>query len=677
MVNIIIQLSKYVIIILMAAYTFSCFSIFTRNYEDEEKRVLIRQDVLMFLLQFAAFGTMYLATKDIRILFLYAVLTVILLAVILLYNLIYPNVSRLVVNNMCMLITVGMIMITRLSADNPSPYGTAVRQLVFVALGITFGLVVPVLIRKMKFLDQWTYIYAAVGGAALLAVALFAQISGGAKLGFEIAGINIQPSEFVKIIFVFFVAASLNKSKEFKNIVVTTAIAAAHVLILVLSTDLGAALIFFVVYLVMLFVATRQWLYAIAGLGAGAAAAVVGYHLFSHIQVRVEAWQDPIGTYSGSGYQVAQSLFAIGTGSWFGTGLFKGQPDTIPVSETDFIFSAITEEMGVIYALCLILICVSCYVMFLNIAMELRNNFYKLIALGLGTCYIFQVFLQIGGVTKFIPSTGMTLPFVSYGGSSMLSTMIMFGIIQGLYIIREDEEEEREKEKLRKERKRKNGVGRTAPRKTAKDRKFEEVPRQRPEKKRERAQNRDFAKITYFFVVVVPCVDGVPPFISHLVRAQDVCEQPSQSNGRILLHNSVVRGRYHRQRMAVVLADNGSGRRREHEIESVSVRLAVSAHVIGYNDSQSWKNRTRVGRRISIFLTSNAFFYGEDSEMSFKETKDQRRHSCYNAWMPSFSRRPMMRSERTKVRLVVLEADYRERYWLWCQSLTFDPNTAC
>ena len=99
--------------------------------------------------------------------------------------------------------------------------------------------------------------------------------------------------------------------------------------------------------LLCLFVATRQWLYAIAGLGAGAAAAVVGYHLFSHIQVRVEAWQDPIGTYSGSGYQVAQSLFAIGTGSlvWDRTFL-KDSPDTIPVSETDFIFSAITEEIG-------------------------------------------------------------------------------------------------------------------------------------------------------------------------------------------------------------------------------------------------------------------------------------------------------------------------------------------
>lgn len=463
----------------MAAYTFSCFSIFTRNYEDEEKRVLIRQDVLLFMLQFIAFAVMYLTVQDIRVLFIYAALAIVLFAVILLYNLIYPNVSRLVVNNMCMLITAGMIMITRLSSDNDQPYGTAVRQLVFVILGIIFGLIVPVLIRRLTFLHRWTYVYAAVGGASLLAVALFAQMSGGAKLGFEIAGINVQPSEFVKILFVFFVAASLNQSTEFKNVVITTAIAAAHVLILVISTDLGAALILFVVYLVMLYVATRQPLYAIAGLGAGALASVAGYHLFSHIRVRVEAWQDPIGSYTGSGYQVAQSLFAIGTGSWFGTGLFKGQPDTIPVSETDFIFSAITEEMGVIYALCLILICVSCYVMFLNIAMELHNRFYKLVALGLGTCYIFQVFLQIGGVTKFIPSTGMTLPFVSYGGSSMLSTMIMFGIIQGLYILREDEEE-----KLEKEKEARNGVGRTTARKTAKKQsKFEEVPKERPRKK--------------------------------------------------------------------------------------------------------------------------------------------------------------------------------------------------
>ena len=130
----------------------------------------------------------------------------------------------------------------------------------------------------------------------------------------------------------FFVAASLQKSTDFKNVLITTAIAAAHVLILVLSTDLGAALIFFVVYLVMLYVATRQPLYAIAGIGAGSVAAMLGYRLFAHIKVRVSVWKDPFASYNEGGYQVAQSLFAIGTGSWFGMGLMQGSPDLIPVA---------------------------------------------------------------------------------------------------------------------------------------------------------------------------------------------------------------------------------------------------------------------------------------------------------------------------------------------------------
>ena len=167
-------------------------------------------------------------------------------------------------------------------------------------------------------------------------------------------------------------------------------------------------------------------------------------------RTRVNVWRDPFGTYDKGGYQVAQSLFAIGTGGWFGAGLYQGQPDTIPVSAEDFIFSAISEEMGLIYAMCLILICVSCYVMFLNIAMQLHNLFYKMVALGLGTCYIFQVFLTIGGATKFIPSTGVTLPLVSYGGSSLISTLIMFAIIQGLYILRQDEGENNARKKQRK-----------------------------------------------------------------------------------------------------------------------------------------------------------------------------------------------------------------------------------
>lgn len=472
----------------MACYTFSCFSIFTKEYVEDEKRVLIMQNIVMFLMHFLAYMVMYLKMNEPKLMFFYAAQVVYFLAVILLYSLIYPTVSKLIVNNMCMLISIGLIMITRLN------YGSAVKQFIFAVLGSVFGLVVPVIIRKMKSLIDWTYIYAGVGLGALTLVAVFAATSGGAKLGFEIAGIGIQPSEFVKILFVFFVASSLKKSTEFKKVVVTTALAAAHVLILVLSTDLGAALIMFVVYLVMLYVATQQPLYAVAGVGAGSFAAVIGYKLFAHIKVRVAAWKDPFATYSDGGYQVAQSLFAIGTGSWFGMGLCQGSPDLIPVAETDFIFSAIAEELGVIFALCLILVCVSCYVMFLNIAMEIRNRFYKLIALGLGTCYIFQVFLTIGGVTKFIPSTGVTLPLVSYGGSSMLSTMIMFGIIQGLYIIREDEEEEI----IEKKRERAN---RNEPRRTAKKKPTQSKPKQQrpsgtePERPKQKRKKPAFEEV--------------------------------------------------------------------------------------------------------------------------------------------------------------------------------------
>ena len=387
--------------------------------------------------------------EDIKLLAFYLMQVVLFGTTVLLYTIIYPRVSRLVVNNMCMLLCIGMIMLTRLS------YSNAVKQFVIAAGGVAISLVVPVVIRKVKKLSEWRKVYAIIGIVSLALVIVIGSVSYGAKLGFQVAGINVQPSELVKIVFVFFVASSFKQSMAFKDIVVTTALAAIHVLILVASKDLGAALIIFVVYLVMLYVATRQPLYVLAGLGAGSVASVGAYYLFNHVRNRVVAWKDPIASYSGSGYQVAQSLFAIGTGSWFGMGLFQGQPDTIPVASSDFIFSAICEEMGLIFGLCMTLVCVSCYVMFLNIAMQLRNMFYKLVALGLGTCYIFQVFLNIGGVTKFIPSTGVTLPLVSYGGSSILSTLIMFAIIQGLYILREDEEENLErkkKERLRAER---------------------------------------------------------------------------------------------------------------------------------------------------------------------------------------------------------------------------------
>ena len=430
MVNIIIELSKYLMIIMFTMYTLVCFSIFGYQDPDKKSSMLKNQNVLMFLIHMTAFLVMYLETEDIKILMFYGMQVVLFGTTLIFYRLIYPKVSRLVLNNMCMLLAIGMIMLTRLD------YESAMKQFIIAAAAISFSLIVPVIIRKFKLLSEWRNFYAIVGIVSLAAVVVGGRVAYGGVVGVE----------------------SFKIALEFRNIVITTALAAFHVLILVVSKDLGAALIIFVVYLVMLYVATHQPLYILAGLGAGSAASVVAYKLFNHIRVRVLAWKDPFAAYDSGGYQVAQSLFAIGTGSWFGMGLFQGKPETIPVAESDFIFSAISEEMGLIFALCMILVCVSCYVMFLNIAMQLHNMFYKLVALGLGTCYIFQVFLNIGGVTKFIPSTGVTLPLVSYGGSSLLSTMIMFGIIQGLYILREDEEEtieRKKKERLRAERSRK------------------------------------------------------------------------------------------------------------------------------------------------------------------------------------------------------------------------------
>lgn len=448
MANLIVECSKYVMILLIAVYAYSCFTVFGYAEDEDRKSILRQQNIFMYLIHFVAFLGMYFKTNNGKILALYGMQVIVLSALLISYRLLYPKASRLIVNNMCMLLTVGFIILARLSMSK------AVKQCIIVAIAGVLSLLVPVIVRKVKRLEQYRILYSVAGIVALSAVVILGQVSDGAKLGFTIGGFGMQPSELVKLSFVFFVAASLYRITEFRQVVITTCLAAFHVLILVVSKDLGAALIIFVVYLVMLYVATKKGLYLAAGLGAGAAAAVVAYKLFYHVQVRVAAWQDPFASYKDGGYQVAQSLFAIGTGGFFGTGLFQGKADSIPVADEDFVFSAISEEMGLIFALCLILICLSCYMMFLNIAMQLDNRFYKLVALGLGTCYIFQTFLTIGGVIKFIPSTGVTLPLVSYGGSSVLSTLLMFAIIQGLYIFREDEEEDLERQRQKQQRNR-------------------------------------------------------------------------------------------------------------------------------------------------------------------------------------------------------------------------------
>ncbi|MCD7842250.1 MAG: FtsW/RodA/SpoVE family cell cycle protein [Lachnospiraceae bacterium] len=451
MTNLLYQVAKYLMIILMAFYTLQCYTVFRKKDEDSRQYLFLRQNMLMFFLHFTGYALIYLQYGDFEVIFFYGAQVLYFALTLILFRVLYPLASRLLINNMCMLLCIGFIMIGRLDYDECR------KQFVIVAAATVLALLIPVIIRKLRFITKMYYVYTLLGIGMLGLVAVAARTTYGAKLSISIGGFSFQPSEFVKIIYVFAIAGLLTHARDFRRIVIATVLAASHVLILVISKDLGSAVIFFLTYLVMLFIATKNPFYTLAGLLAGGVGGVGAYFLFSHVRVRVQAWLDPFADYQQTGYQTAQALFSIAAGGWFGTGLFQGSPTAIPIVEQDMMFAAIAEELGAIFGICLILICMSCFIMIINIGMQLTNRYYRLVAVGLGTTYAVQVFLTIGGTIKLIPLTGVTLPLVSYGGSSVLSTIIMLAIVQGLYMLRNDEvasreekEAERYAEELRK-----------------------------------------------------------------------------------------------------------------------------------------------------------------------------------------------------------------------------------
>lgn len=429
----IVLLSKYFIAIFMAMYTYECFAVFRFKDEKSRKGIYTRQLILMVFVHAVCFVTIFVKTGEASYLIMYAFQQLAVFTVLVLFELFYPDVNRLVVNNMCMLLSIGLIILTRLDQDK------AVRQFIIAVISMGVALVIPYFLKKVKVLRKLSWLYAVIGIASLGAVLVLGGITNGSKLSYSIAGVTFQPSEIIKILFVLFVASALHESSSFIHVVYVTGVAAVHVLILVASRDLGGALIFFVTFVLMVFLATGKFRYLLLGIAGGATASYLAFKIFRHIQIRIQAYIDPWSYIDGEGYQITQSLFALGRGGLFGLGLYQGAPDDIPYVEQDFIFSAIVEEMGLIFGMCLILICLSCFIMFMNISIRLKDKFYQLVAFGLAVLYIFQVFLTIGGDTKFIPLTGVTLPLVSYGGSSVLSTVIMFSIIEGLYIIRQSE----------------------------------------------------------------------------------------------------------------------------------------------------------------------------------------------------------------------------------------------
>ena len=441
----IVEFSKYAIALLMGIYTLEAFFALGKKRDSERTGVFVRQGVYMFLLQFFAYLSLCMQTGQIEYLFFYAFLQIALFSTIVLYQMIYPNSNRLVVNNMCLLLSVGFIMLTRLDYDK------AIKQFFIAVVALTAALIIPFFVHKLKFIKHLKWLYGLIGISALGAVLVLGKVTHGAKISYTIAGFTLQPSEFVKIVFVFFIASLLYKAATLKEVILSAVLAAIHVLILVASKDLGSSIIFFIGYLFMVLIASRNYLYLIAGFLCGGGAAVVGYHVFSHVRVRVQAFMDPFSVIDNEGYQMSQSLFAIGSGEWFGMGLYQGTPSDIPFVESDFMFSAVAEELGGIFALCLILICLNCFLAFLRIAMELDDTYYRLVACGLAVMYIFQVFLTVGGGIKFIPLTGVTLPLVSYGGSSVLTSLIVFAIMQGLHILKYTEEKEALKARMKAE----------------------------------------------------------------------------------------------------------------------------------------------------------------------------------------------------------------------------------
>ncbi len=437
----IVQLIKYLLILMISAYVFYSFRTFRsrkKEQQDSDYRLLT---LFVFAIHFTGHFALYIQGFSDKVLVLYGVEVVLFILILGFYQAFYRRLSKLLLRNMLLLLAIGFIVLARLSFDK------AVRQVAFVAIAAAICIFVPVIIRRVGFLRKFGWVYGIAGILMMTVVLFMGTTKYGATNWLNIAGFTFQPSELVKLLFVLCIASMFIKGTDLKRVIFVTLMAGAMVLILVLQKDLGGALIFFVTYIFMLYIATAKPVYLLSGLAGGSVAAMVAYRLFDHVKVRVMAWRSPFAYIDNEGYQISQSLFAIGTGGWFGMGLKRGLPTSIPVVDSDFVFAAIAEELGGLFAICILLVYMNCFIVMVNISLKLEDVFYRLVAAGFSAMFGFQVFLSVGGVIKMIPSTGVTLPLISSGGSSVFATILMFMVIQGVYLkgyaIRKEAEEER------------------------------------------------------------------------------------------------------------------------------------------------------------------------------------------------------------------------------------------
>lgn len=364
-----------------------------------------------------------------------------------------PYADPLLLPVVALLNGLGLVMIHRLDLaqgelSSKGLGGTANQQMLWTLVGVIGFSLVVIFLRDHRMLARYGYICGLTG---LILLAIPAVLPGsmseqnGAKIWIELPGFSIQPAEFSKILLLIFFAAVLvakrslftSAGKHFlgmdlprpRDLAPLLAAWIASVGVMVFETDLGTSLLLYASFLVLVYIATDRISWMVIGLVLFAAGSVVAYHVFHHVQVRVQAWLDPFADPEGSGYQMVQSLFSFATGGIFGTGLGNGQPGAVPAASTDFIIAAIGEELGLVGLAGVLLLYTIVIIRGLRTAIAVRDSFGKLLAAGLASTLAIQLFIVVGGVTKLIPLTGLTTPWMSYGGSSLLANYVLLAIL--------------------------------------------------------------------------------------------------------------------------------------------------------------------------------------------------------------------------------------------------------
>ncbi len=337
---------------------------------------------------------------------------------------------------MGMLISIGIIMIYRINAT------IGFKQIIWFGISMIAYFLSYVIVKNGKGWKHWTKYYATTSLALFLLTLIFGSKIKGATNWIRIGDHSFQPAEMIKLVFIFFLASYyVNKDKLF-NRYIFLGIVYSHIAFLFIQRDLGTAMLFFLVFITIFYIyeEDRKLIYYNL-LGAGVTA-FFSFLTVNHVRIRVETWIDPWRFIDTKGYQITQSLFAISTGGFFGTGIGLGHPAFIPEVHTDFIFSAICEEMGIFGGIAVIMLFLIIVYRGFKIALNQQDQFFRIVALGITAMLGFQAFIIIGGVMKVIPLTGVTLPFVSYGGSSLLASFAALGILQVASEEIESEQEE-------------------------------------------------------------------------------------------------------------------------------------------------------------------------------------------------------------------------------------------